>query len=90
MMGHKICFHGEIWLIISKLSLLPLLIWSFEVPYSTASILVNKYAFRGSNSAIFSFACLLIWGDFLNYRNFVPKAQVPSIKRRLLLEGPHL
>ena len=28
MMGHKICFYGEIWLIIPKLSLLPLLIWS--------------------------------------------------------------
>ena len=26
MMGHKICFSGEIWLIIPKLSLLPLLI----------------------------------------------------------------
>ena len=28
MMGHKICFYGEIWLIIPKLSLLLLLIWS--------------------------------------------------------------
>ena len=28
MMGHKICFNGQIWLIIAKLSLLPLLIWS--------------------------------------------------------------
>ena len=28
MMGHKICFYREIWLIISKLSLLALLIWS--------------------------------------------------------------
>ena len=28
MMGHKICFYGEEWLIISDLSLLPLLIWS--------------------------------------------------------------
>ena len=28
MMGHKICFYGEIWLIIPKLSLLPLLVWS--------------------------------------------------------------
>ena len=30
MMGHKICFHGEIWLIIPKLSLLTLLIRSTE------------------------------------------------------------
>ena len=28
MMGQKICFYGEIWLIIPILSLLPLLIWS--------------------------------------------------------------
>ena len=28
MMGHKICFYGDIWLIIPKLSLLPLLLWS--------------------------------------------------------------
>ena len=27
MMGHKMCFYGEIWIIISKLILLPLLIW---------------------------------------------------------------
>ena len=31
MMGHKICFYVEIWLIISKLSLLPLHIWSTDV-----------------------------------------------------------
>ena len=30
MIGHKICFYGEMWLIIPKLSLLPLLIWSTE------------------------------------------------------------
>ena len=29
--GHKICFNGEISLIIPKLSLLPLLIWSTGV-----------------------------------------------------------
>ena len=28
MMGHKICFYGEIWLIIPKLLMLPLPIWS--------------------------------------------------------------
>ena len=28
MMGHKICFYGKMWIIIPKLSLLPLLIWS--------------------------------------------------------------
>ena len=28
MMGYKICFYGEMWIIIPKLSLLLLLIWS--------------------------------------------------------------
>ena len=28
MMGHKICFYAEIWLIIPKLSLIPLPIWT--------------------------------------------------------------
>ena len=28
MRGHKICFNGEMWIIIPKLSMLPLLIWS--------------------------------------------------------------
>ena len=28
MMSHKICFYGEKWLIIPKLSLLPFLIWN--------------------------------------------------------------
>ena len=28
--GHKICFYGEIWLIIPKLSLFPPLIWGTE------------------------------------------------------------
>ena len=30
MMGHKICFDGELWIIIPKLSLLLLLIWSTD------------------------------------------------------------
>ena len=30
IMGHKICFYGEIRLIIPKFSLLPLLIWSTD------------------------------------------------------------
>ena len=33
MMGHKICFYGELWLLIPKLSLLPLLIWSTDPIY---------------------------------------------------------
>ena len=31
MMGDKIGFYGEMWLIIPKLSLLPLRIWSIEL-----------------------------------------------------------
>ena len=30
MMGHKICFYGNIWIIIPNLSLLLLLIWSTD------------------------------------------------------------
>ena len=40
MMGHKICFSEEIWIIIPKLSLLLLLIWSPE----------NKHEFSFPNS----------------------------------------
>ena len=40
MMGHKICFYGEILLIIPKLSLLPLLMWS------TAWCIVNHSWFQ--------------------------------------------
>ena len=34
MMGHKIGFYREIWIIIPKLSLLPLLIWSTAEVFS--------------------------------------------------------
>ena len=30
MMGHKICFYEEIWIIIPELSLITLLIWSTD------------------------------------------------------------
>ena len=35
MMSHKMCFNEEIWLTVSKLSLLPLLIWSSGNDYTT-------------------------------------------------------
>ena len=41
MMGHKICFYGEIWLFIPKLSLLPLLIWSTDSEGFLALTLAN-------------------------------------------------
>ena len=34
MMGHKICFYLEIWLIIPKLFLLPLLTWNIAMYFS--------------------------------------------------------
>ena len=39
MMGHKICLNKEIWLIIPKLSLLPLLIWSTVVHFDNSVII---------------------------------------------------
>ena len=41
MMGHKICFYGEIWLFIPKLSLLPLLICSTDSEGFLALTLAN-------------------------------------------------
>ena len=41
MMGHKIRFYGEIWIIIPKLSMLSLLIWSTVSPLFASS---NKMA----------------------------------------------
>ena len=38
MRGHNICFYGEIWSVLPKLSMLPFLIWSTEalvkIPFS--------------------------------------------------------
>ena len=52
MMGHKICFYGEKWLIIPKFSLLPLLNWNTDCKG-------NIYTSRGSNFAIFIFILCL-------------------------------
>ena len=42
MMGHKICFCVEIWLIIPKLYLLPLLIWSTEMYLLVFQIIIKS------------------------------------------------
>ena len=34
MVGHKICFYRQLWIIIPKLSLLPILMWSIELNYT--------------------------------------------------------
>ena len=44
MMGHKICFYGEIWLIISKLSRLPPLIWRTNASFFPESISLKTQA----------------------------------------------
>ena len=43
MMGHKICFYGEIWPIIPKLFLLPLLILSTVLHLSLSVSAVTVY-----------------------------------------------
>ena len=48
MMGHKICFNGEKRLIIPKLSLLPLLIWTNVI--SEAGRVITKGSVRRLNS----------------------------------------
>ena len=52
MMGHKICFYEEILILIPKLSLLLLLIWSPDLRKQLNK--VNWYTFKRSNYAIFS------------------------------------
>ena len=54
MMGHKIRFYGEIWILTTKLCLLPILIWSTEPIVCTKYkyLKVNEYTFR-SNCVIF-------------------------------------
>ena len=42
MMGHKICFYEEIWIIIPKLSLLPLRIWSIVVLLRQRKLIINE------------------------------------------------
>ena len=45
MVGHKICLYGERWLIIPKLSLLLLFIWSSALVLKEIHILPKKFFF---------------------------------------------
>ena len=45
MIGHKISFYGEIWLIIPNLALLLLLIWSTMASFSSQ----NRINFTSTN-----------------------------------------
>ena len=51
MMGHKICSRGEIWIIIHKLSLLPILIWS-TVKYTLSKTLPSRGVTSNNNNKI--------------------------------------
>ena len=55
MMGHNICFYEEILIIISKLSLLLLLIWSPDGPNNATPILFEN---GGNNSMEYRVQCL--------------------------------
>ena len=62
MMGHKICFYEEILIIIPKLSLLLLLIWSpVFIQLGKAEVLV-----RGSKS-------LIVYNSWIYVENCVSK-----------------
>ena len=54
MMGHKICFYEEIWIIIPKLSHLPLLIWSSDL------VVLHYFYKQGCNKVICFLACLYV------------------------------
>ena len=47
MMAYKICFSGEIWIIIPKLSLLLLLIWSPDSGSVDQSVISLKSLLTG-------------------------------------------
>ena len=51
-------------------------------------VMVNKYIFKGSNSATLIFASLLYGGDQLSKeKNLLPQEQILSFKERSNLEG---
>ena len=65
MMGRKICFHGEMWVIIPKLSLLPLLICTTVVLTLLNSELPNLYVVFAILSAIGLRGCLFYLSSYL-------------------------
>ena len=52
MVGHKICFYGEMWLIIPELSLLLLLIWSSALLHLERPQLCTILAFLSAIGSI--------------------------------------
>ena len=63
MIGHKICVYGEIWIIIPKLSLVPLLVCSATVPKDnyTYLSLASRNAFANGLCLIFN---AVIWNIY--------------------------
>ena len=62
MVGHKICFYGETWLIIPKSSLLPLFIWSpvectvepYSLKYKQIVVIATDDTIYASNDTIYA------------------------------------
>ena len=53
MLGNNICFYGEIWITILKLSLfIPLLIWSTVVPFFRQTPLLGSLEIAYFSGAI--------------------------------------
>ena len=52
MVGHKICFYGEMWLIIPELSLLLLLIWSSVPCHSCFIAIIHLKAVDGMSNSV--------------------------------------
>ena len=64
MRGHNICFKGVIWKIISKLSLLPLLIWSTDAPSCAVSTGICHLNYVGLSQYIWDLNFILVLSIF--------------------------
>ena len=78
MMGHKICFSEEIWIIIPKLSLLLLLIWSpgfaitqrafLLIQRCNLALRVNRLYIHISRTALLYFGSPVTKGCIFNFK----------------------
>ena len=72
MMGHKLCSDEEIWLIIPKLPLLPLLIWSTDIKLHSmvyiSLVCVFFFCIKRINFSDLSLLCacysMCLWGGW--------------------------
>ena len=61
MMGHKICYYGEIWIIIPKLSSLPLHIWTTGLIFNLVNFITLGGCWSTTDdftTSVFSFIIL--------------------------------